>query len=148
MFSQHSSELIASLWSTAQELRRSNNDLTQTCDDLLRNQAELLRSRDELIRDREETHDKLRQSKARLQQAEVTLCGVQDRVAALENSLVFRLLRKIDRWLISLRLVKRHRPIDETQFASIDVPNGDWARNGHYDGKRRQQTPVAEKEPF
>ncbi len=132
----------------AQELRRSNNDLTQTCDDLLRNQAELLRSRDELIRDREETHDKLRQSKARLQQTEVTLCGVQDRVAALENSLVFRILRRIDRWLISLRLVKRHRPIDETQFASIDVPNGDWARNGHNDGKRRQQTPVAEKEPF
>ena len=112
------------------ELRRSNNDLTQTRDELLRNRAELIRRLEELIQDRDATHRRLQQSKARLQEAEITLCGLQDRVAALENSLVFRILRKIDRWLISLRLVKPHRPIDETQFASIDVPNGDRGRNG------------------
>jgi Sulfotransferase domain len=132
----------------SRELRRSHDELLQTRDDLLRNRTELLRSRDELIRDRDATRDTLQQSIGRLREAESELYGLRERVAALENSLVFRIVRKLDRWLISLKLVRPPRSIDESEFASIDVPIEDRPRNGHINENRRHQSRVAEKGPF
>ena len=91
-------------------LRRSHDELAQSRDELLRAQDELIQSQHELTRSRDDLSRRLQHSAFRLEGAEVELFDLRGRVAALENSLVFRTLRRIDSWLISLRLMKPMQP--------------------------------------
>jgi hypothetical protein len=126
-------------------LRHKYDLLVQSRDDLLRSRDELIRLRDELIQSRDDLYLRLQHSNSRLQVAEVELLGVRGRVEALENSLVFRTLRRIDSWLMSLRLIKPARPIEVPLVASIHVPNGHLARNEQQNEKPSYQTAVDEK---
>jgi hypothetical protein len=123
-------------------LRRSHDELMQTRDILLRSRDELIQSRDELVRSRDELVLRLAQSNDRLQKAEDERFDLRARVVALENSLVFRTVRRIDSWLLSLRVIRRQPPVDDRLHGSIDVPTGD------HNQKTRMQTPVAEKSAF
>jgi hypothetical protein len=133
---------------SSRALRRSHDELMQIRDILLRSRDELVQSRDELVRSRDELILRLAQSNGRLQEAEVELFDLRGRVVALENSLVFRTLRRIDAWLLSLRLTRRQRPVGDRLLGSIDAPTGQNGHAGHNIGKSRSQTPVAEKGPF
>ena len=129
-------------------LRRSHDELAQSRDELLRARDELIQSQHELTRSRDDLSRRLQHSAFRLEGAEVELFDLRGRVAALENSLVFRTLRRIDSWLISLRLMKPMQPAQEPLVASIDVPHGHPSRNGRKYENAGNQTPVDEKESF
>ena len=129
-------------------MRRSHDELAQSRDELLRARDELIQSQHELTRSRDDLSRRLQHSAFRLEGAEVELFDLRGRVAALENSLVFRTLRRIDSWLISLRLMKPMQPAQEPLVASIDVPHGHPSRNGRKYENAGNQTPVDEKESF
>jgi hypothetical protein len=129
-------------------LKRSHDDLLRSHDALLGTRGDLLRTRDELIQSRDEMQQRLERSNYRIQETEVELFSLRGRVSALENSLVFRTLRRIDSWLMLLRLVKPPRPIQEPLVASIESPNGHPTRNGHNNANARYQTAVDEKGSF
>jgi hypothetical protein len=138
------------------ELLIFSRTLQQRYDELAQSRDELIQCRDDLLQSREDMKHRLAHSNGRLQEAEVELVCLRDRVVALENSLVFRTLRRIDGWLASLRLTRPLRPIEERAAASIDVvdraPNAARnvarPRNGHSNGKVLSQTAVDEKGPF
>lgn len=129
-------------------LKRSHDDLLRSHDELIGTRDELLRTRDELIQSRDEIQQRLDRSNDRIQETEVELFGLRGRVSALENSLVFRTLRRIDSWLMSLRLIKPPRPVEEPLVASIESPKRPPATDGHNNAKARYQTPVDEKTAF
>ena len=129
-------------------LKRSHDDLLRRHDELIGMRDDLLRTRDELVQSREEVQQRLDRSTDRIQETEVELFGLRDRVSALENSLVFRTLRRIDSWLMSLRLMRPPRPVAEPLVASIESSNGHPATNGHNNPNAHYQTAVDEKGSF
>jgi Sulfotransferase domain len=141
-------EYTRSLRHSHEELIQSRDDLLRTRDELIRGQNELIQGQNELIRSRDDLSRRLQHSAYRLEEAEVELFGLRERVAALENSLVIRTLRRFDAWLITLRLSKPLRPVQEPLAASIDVPNGHPSRHERKLETAGHQTPVDEKTPF
>jgi hypothetical protein len=135
-------EYCQSLRGSHDELVQGREDLLRSRDDLIQSRDEIVRTLDETLRSRDELSRKLQQSNGRLREAEVELFDLRGRVVALENSLVFRTLRRIDSWLLSLRVTRRQPPVDDRLRGSVDVPTGD------NNGKTCMQTPVAEKSAF
>lgn len=127
------------------ELVEFSRSLRKSCEELVRCRDELLQSRDEIIESRDALARSLDQSNGRLQEAEVEVLELKGRIVALESSLLFRALRRLDSWMLSLRLPKRRAVSDEATLASIVVPS---SRAVPTSDKAARQTNVAENVQF